>query len=66
VTTAVCIGAVCPHDDTQESLDSVLAQASSAAVIVQSAVEQLLAGNQDPTELGLYQHGLSEELGPKQ
>jgi hypothetical protein len=53
VTQQVCILAVCPRDQTQQSLDDVLAQAAGAA------------GAMDfPT--GLHEHGLSAPLGPNQ
>ncbi len=61
-TTAVCIAAVCPHDQNQESLAYVLAQAEAAALDVQDAVD---AGDPLPPE-PLYEHGLSDELGPHQ
>lgn len=50
VTEQVCVLAVCPHDQTQESLNAVLAQAAAAA---------------PNAPLGLYEHGLSDPLGPK-
>jgi len=61
-TTAVCIAAVVPHDQNDESLADVLLQAEAGWTAVQDAV-----GNNDalPPD-GLYEHGLSEELGPKQ
>jgi hypothetical protein len=61
VTTAVCIAAVCPHDQDQQSLDDVIAQAEAAREIVQQAVEDNLL-----PPLGLYEHGLSAPQGPKQ
>jgi hypothetical protein len=51
VTEQVCVLAVCPRDQTQESLNAVLAQAAAAAPNA-------------PVEL--YEHGLSAPLGPKQ
>jgi hypothetical protein len=62
VTTAVCIAAVCPHDQDQQSLDAVMAQAEAARIAVQDAVDN----NGALPPAGLYEHGLSEPLGPKQ
>jgi len=67
VTTQVCVLAVCPHDQNNpESLDDVLAQAAAAAAAVQTEVDN---GTLPPTPNappGLYEHGLSDPLGPKQ
>lgn len=61
-TTEVCIAAVVPHDQEQQSLDDVLAQAEAAALIAQDAVD-----NGDPLPPpGLHEHGLADPLGPKQ
>jgi hypothetical protein len=62
VTTAVCIGAVVPHDQDEQSLDDVMAQATAAKVVVQGAVAA--GGPLPPT--GLHEHGISGELGPHQ
>lgn len=63
VTTAVCTLAVVPHDQNNpQSLDDVLAQAVDAAIKVQDAVDK---GAPLPPA-GLYEHGLSGPLGPKQ
>ncbi len=61
-TTEVCIAAVVPHDQNDESLVDVLAQAAIAWADVLAAV---LAPEPLPPS-GLVEHGLSEELGPKQ
>ncbi len=61
-TTAVCIAAVCPHDQNDESLADVLAQADAAAIVVQGAVDS----GADLPPAGLHEHGLSDPLGPKQ
>ena|GEM_PF-3185297 len=62
VTTEVCIAAVVPHDQDQQSLDDVLGRANAAVSDVQSAVD-----NGDPLPPpSLYEHGLSGPLGPKQ
>ncbi len=61
-TTAVCIAAVVPHDQDDGSLADVLAQAALAAADVQSAINEFAA----LPPPGLVEHGLSEELGPKQ
>jgi len=62
VTTEVCVAAVCPHDHDQQSLDDVMAQAEAARIIVQDAVDS----DEVLPPSGLYEHGLSEPLGPKQ
>jgi hypothetical protein len=66
VTTATCVAAVCPHDETQESLDMVLAEADALAAAVDAEVQFVGAGAFDPAALGLHEHGLSDEMGPKQ
>jgi hypothetical protein len=66
ITTKVCIGAVCPHDENQESLDIVMDQAWTKEDEVILYVNELLTGSMDPSDLDLYEHGLSEEMGPKQ
>ncbi|UCD73796.1 MAG: thrombospondin type 3 repeat-containing protein [Phycisphaerales bacterium] len=63
ITTSVCIGAVVPHDEDDASLADVLAQADASAIIVEAMAA---AGPVDPSAVGLYEHGMSEELGPKQ
>ncbi|MBU0617335.1 MAG: hypothetical protein KKI02_06445 [Planctomycetes bacterium] len=62
VTTEVCVAAVVPHDQDQQSLDDVIAQAEAAAVVVQDAVD---SGGELPPP-GFYEHGLADPLGPKQ
>ncbi|HUW82026.1 MAG TPA: pre-peptidase C-terminal domain-containing protein [Phycisphaerae bacterium] len=62
IATAVCTAAVVPHDKKNESLEDVLAQAAGAASTIQAAID---AGDPLPP-LGLYEHGLSDPLGPKQ
>jgi len=66
VTTAVCIAAVCPHDQTQESLDDVLAQAAIAAAQVQADIDNNTLPPSPDAPVGLREHGLSEQLGPIQ
>jgi hypothetical protein len=62
VTTAVCVAAVVPHNQDQQSLDDVMVQAAAAEVVIQAAVD-----NGDPLPPpGLHEHGLSDPLGPKQ
>ena len=62
VTTTVWQAAVVPHDQNDESLNDVLAQAAAGAATLQSAVD----GGASLPPPGLHEHGLSEELGPKQ
>jgi hypothetical protein len=66
VAEQVCVLAVCPHDQTQESLDAVLAQAAIAQTLIQAelALGTLPATPNAPP--GLWEHGLSAPLGPKQ
>jgi hypothetical protein len=70
VTEQVCVLAVCPHDENDESLLDVLGQAETAAFAVEAVVDDLLLvlpGDPLPDAINhLYEHGLSEELGPKQ
>ena len=70
VTTAVCAAAVCPHDQNQQSLDDVLAQAATAASEVETVANVLSTGNPgDPLPEAishLHEHGLSDSLGKKQ
>lgn len=66
VSTAVCIAAVCPHDQTQESLDAVLAQATSAVATVQTEVNNNTLPPTPNAPPGLIEHGLSDPLGPMQ
>ncbi len=62
VTTQVCVAAVCPHDQNQASLETVLAEAAAA----RSTVESALANAEALPPVGFYEHGLSAPLGPKQ
>jgi hypothetical protein len=62
ITTAVCQAAVVPHDQDEQSLDDVLAQAEAA----ESEVETALTNGDPLPPPGLHEHGLSEPLGPKQ
>lgn len=62
VTTGVCVAAVVPHDQDQQSLDDVIAQAEAAVPVVQDALDN---GGELPPP-GLYEHGLADPLGPKQ
>lgn len=62
VTTEICVAAVVPHDQNQQSLDDVLAQAHGAAQVVQDAID---GGGELPPP-GLCEHGLADPLGPKQ
>ncbi len=62
MTTAVCVAGAVPHDKDNESLNDVLAQATSAASVIQAAVD----ANDPLPPPGLYEHGLSDPLGPKQ
>ncbi len=63
VTTAVCVLAVCPHDQNDPtSLNDVLAQANTAVAAIQSALDS----NGALPLAGMHEHGLSAELGPKQ
>jgi hypothetical protein len=66
VTTQACVAAVCPHDQDEESLAYVLAQAQAAAADVQNAIDTLGVETLNPSDLDLYEHGLSDELGPHQ
>ena len=61
-SVSVCVAAVTPHDSTAESLADVLAEASAAAAQVQANLDADLP----LPPAGLFQHGVSSELGPKQ
>jgi hypothetical protein len=58
----LCQAAVVPHDEDEQSLDDVLAQAEVAASEVEIAI---INGDPLPPP-GLHEHGLSDPLGPKQ
>lgn len=61
-TTAVCVAAVCPHDQNDPAaLEDVLAQAVTAVGVIQGAMDN---GGLPPA--GLAEHGLDGELGPHQ
>jgi len=66
--TEACAGAVVPHDQDQQSLDDVMAQAAAAALDIESVVNMLPEpGDPLPSPIdNLFEHGLSMELGPKQ
>lgn len=66
VTTAACVTAVCPHDQTQEALDAVLAQATGAAAAVQAEINNGTLPAPPYAPSGLNEHGISAPLGPIQ
>ena len=70
VTTEVCIGAVVPHDSDPQSLDDVMAQATAAALDIESVLSGSglpEPGDPLPSPIEhLFEHGLSRQLGPKQ
>jgi hypothetical protein len=64
--THVCVAAVVPHDQTQQSLATIKALAVAKAAAVRDKIEEVGVDNLDPSALGLYEHGKSAPLGPKQ
>ena len=75
VTTKLCTLAYIPHDQSDSaSIDLILDIAAANEAIIQAAVagDNLPDPPADPTDplpaplLGLFEHGLSQEFGPKQ
>lgn len=64
--TQVCVAAVTPHDQTTESMMQVLSEADARAADLQAEIDLVGVGNVDLAAMGLYEHGLSGQLGPKQ
>ncbi|GEM_PF-5036707 len=64
--TEVCVVGVVPHDQTAESLDQVLLEADARAAALQAEIDSVGVGSVDLAALGLSEHGVSGELGPKQ
>jgi hypothetical protein len=62
IVTHACAIAACPHDQTQESMDAVKAQAAAGAALIQGVLDS--GGALPPADV--YEHGLSAPLGPKQ
>jgi hypothetical protein len=66
VTTGVCPVAVCPRQQTEESLGDVLDQAYAGAAYVLGLVDAGTLPASPGAPAGLSEHGLSEALGPNQ
>ncbi len=64
--THVCPIAVTPHDETTESMMAVMLEADTRADDLQTQIDLVGLGSVDLAALGLAEHGLSGELGPKQ
>ena len=62
VATAAC-GVGVPHDQSDESIADVIAQTAAAVAHAQAFID---ADLEPEAPTGYTQHGLSEELGPKQ
>ncbi|HUU82551.1 MAG TPA: hypothetical protein VM243_03505 [Phycisphaerae bacterium] len=58
---------VVPHDQSQESLDQVTAEAVATLAVVDGAPGTTIAEKLAPLAAqGWIRHGVSEELGPNQ